>query len=235
MAKPTGSVRPASFPPMEESKPYRPRFCPLSSSFRTVYRYGKAENPENLVEDEAKSGSSSPKHLSVSLTVLPHESLSSKEISSPDFLCSGVRPGYTAPVGILPRGLVVLCNLQVDTSYKNGRSSHGFHEGFPYPATIMKKYDVSRKDWKLFCSAMDDVVSPFSTESSPWFGAVKSGSKGDISELVDCVLDVVSAWDSRFFRPRGLLMRLDMPGEAKFGLTTMDIFHNKGSRGHIDK
>ncbi|KAG9243555.1 hypothetical protein BJ878DRAFT_113425 [Calycina marina] len=136
---------------------------------------------------------------------------------------------------ILPRGLIVPCREQVDPRYKPRDEHYGFHGGFPFPE-ILKQYGITQENWQEFTNALDDVVRPYAT-NAPWFGAVKlEGEKGaDIPQLIDTILYTVAEWELKLFRPRGLLMRMDMPGEAKFGLTAMDIYHKaRGKRGHID-
>jgi hypothetical protein len=38
-------------------------------------------------------------------------------------------------------------------------------------------------------------------------------------------MDIVAEWDQQFFRNKGLVMRIDMPGEEKFGLDFMDLYY----------
>jgi hypothetical protein len=52
----------------------------------------------------------------------------------------------------------------------------------------------------------------------------RRSSKPAIAHAVEGMCDVASEWDKKYFRAKGLVMRLDMPGEEKFGLRFMDLF-----------
>ena len=232
MAKPPGPERPLSFPERVMKDPYKPRSYPLHAAFRTLWRCGKSIRAETLVRENVKERATG--HLktktngqSMSVIPMPYETKVDDTRLPPD---------YTPSTHILPRGLIVPCLLQVDPCYRVKDKGYGFHQGFPYPRALMMKYGVTEHDWKSFCGAMHEVVRPYATDA-PWFGAVNPHGKegADIPDLIDLVLDVVAKWDSSFFRPKGLIVRLDMPGEARFGLTTMDIWHKTlGTLGHID-
>jgi len=232
MAKPPGPERPLSFPKHVIKEPYKPRCYPLNAAFRTLWRCGRSVSPETLIREKVRAkatGNLPPKSDIESMSVIPIPYETNLEnIRTPQ------EPTHSTH--ILPRGLIVPCRLQVDPCYRVKDRGFGFHRGFPYPRALMMMYNITEHDWNSLCEAIHDVVRPYTTDA-PWFGGVKThGEVGaDIPELIDLVLDTVSKWDASFFRPKGLIMRLDMPGEARFGLTTMDIYHKTlGKLGHID-
>jgi len=232
MAKPPGRGRPPSFPELSIKQPYKPRSYPLHAAFRTLWRCGKSVRPETFVREAVKATSNrrlAPITNKESMSVIPMP----YETNVDDLR---IPSDYIPSTHILPRGLIIPCRLQLDPCYRIKDQNFGFHRGFPYPRAVMLKYGVTEHHWKSFCETMHDVVRAYAADA-PWFGAVKTdGEDGaDIPTLIDLILDKVSEWDTSFFRPKGLLVRLDMPGEARFGLTNMDIWHKTlGAPGHID-
>lgn len=117
----------------------------------------------------------------------------------------------TPPTGVLPRGLIIL------------------HEdsGWEFPQEILLTFNVGAKEWAYFCGSLRMKL----------FGGRNVLGQRSIGDLerrlahgIEDVCDVVAAWGRQYFWPRGLLIRVDAPGEAKYGLTNMDIYHKK----HID-
>jgi hypothetical protein len=141
---------------------------------------------------------------------------------------SGALP---SPTIRLPRGLIILSKKQL--------LIRSFHRGFEYPKAVLSRYHISKDDWATFCRA---VTAPLRRHKQlypsvwslghPWVWSMLKNKKSylQIRCAIDDVLDVVAEWDQNYFRPRGLIMRMDMPGEAKYGLTFMDIAHKR----HID-
>jgi hypothetical protein len=132
----------------------------------------------------------------------------------------------------LPRGLIIFSTCQNDI--------HKFHKGFDYPGSILIAYKITKKDWFGFCNALAAPVIRHKKDLYPGIGAnmfpgvyedrIVNKEYLHVRRVIDDILDIASLWDRTFFRPKGLILRLDMPGEAKFGLTFMDFWHE----GHID-
>ncbi|KAK6581668.1 hypothetical protein PZA11_005365 [Diplocarpon coronariae] len=55
-----------------------------------------------------------------------------------------------------------------------------------------------------------------------------------IAYAIENILDACAEYDVKLFRPNGFMMRLDMPGEEKYGLDLMDIYHAKQGDVHTD-
>jgi hypothetical protein len=142
-----------------------------------------------------------------------------------------IQEGKPPLSGRLPRGLIIFSEAQDNI--------HKFHKGFKYPGEILSAYQISKKDWSDFCNA---IAAPLGRYKGLYPGIgdglfpgiydmkTNKGNYLHIRRAIDDTLDIVTKWDRIFFRPRGLVMRMDMPGEAKYGLTFMDFFH----KGHID-
>lgn len=225
MAKPKGPERPHWFPKHESGEQYKPRRSSLSAAYRTVWRFGKSENPEKLVAHIPKPLVHQP--TSSSLQSQSTIQSTPEETELEEAVEHEQRPSTDVHrASILPRGLIIPCKIQNDPYYQERGAKFGFHGGFPYPRAVMKQYGIQESDWKEFCEALHKIVRPYATDA-PWFGGLKKhGVHGaHIPELIDSILDVVAEWDSSYFRPKGLLMRMDTPGEAIFGLTTMDVWH----------
>ena len=110
----------------------------------------------------------------------------------------------------LPRGLQIMANNTVTLK-----------KGFPYLKDVMMCYGIDKNDWVRFQQAMN--VAILVTDSNPT-NCIPGRSTAYKIELL---LDVVAEWDVRFFRPKGIVMRMDMPGEEKYGLDFMDLFYKK--------
>jgi len=117
----------------------------------------------------------------------------------------------TSPIGILPRGLIVPQQLGV----------------WEFPEEILPIFNVHTREWAYFCGSLRMKLAGAKV-------VLNSDSIGDIERRkahgIEDVCDIVAAWGRQYFWPRGLLIRVDAPGEAKYGLTNMDIYHKK----HID-
>ncbi|KAF4637232.1 hypothetical protein G7Y89_g852 [Cudoniella acicularis] len=103
------------------------------------------------------------------------------------------------PDGI-PRGLQVMADNTPDLK-----------TGFPWPK-ILDVYGISKDDWRTFCFALAEPLEP-------WLGQT------GIAYEIEKILDICAEWDVQYFRKKGLIMRLDMPGEEKYGLDFMDLYY----------
>lgn len=106
----------------------------------------------------------------------------------------------TVKVGI-PRGLQVIC-LDTDKLIR----------GFRYPPVLLA-YGISKTEWEGFSASLQMAAL----------------AETNIAFAVEGICDMASRWDKDFFRPRGLLMRLDMPGEEKYGIDFMDLFYTRNT------
>ncbi|KAL3417167.1 hypothetical protein PVAG01_11167 [Phlyctema vagabunda] len=109
-------------------------------------------------------------------------------------------PETGAPTNPIPRGLQVPAG---DT--KN------LSKGFDYPPSL-DAFGVQEEVWKQCWDAITYNLDPHSRAAS-------------IPHRIEAMLDEIARWDKEYFRPRKLLMRWDMPGEEKYGLDFMDIWH----------
>lgn len=98
---------------------------------------------------------------------------------------------------------------------------HDLSKGFSYPP-MLAKLRIPGPEWA--------ELGPRLTFNGPnnVIGATS------MAYHVEQVLDTVAIIDQSYFRPRGLIMRLDMPGEEKYGLYFMDIYHYKKKGDHVD-
>lgn len=80
-------------------------------------------------------------------------------------------------------------------------------------------YSIDKNDWERFQQAM--FATFMVTDGDPKH--LIPGRR--IALHLDELLDVVADWDVNFFRPKGLVMRMDMPGEEKYGLDFMDLYY----------
>jgi hypothetical protein len=122
------------------------------------------------------------------------------------------RPATVNPsqaVKTLPRGLQILA-FETDN----------LTLGFPYPRAL-KKLGIWKEHWYCF---VRDIIPP-----------LQNTFRHTIAKHIETILDRVAEQDVALFRPKGLIMRMDMPGEQKFGLDFMDLYHS-GFLGlnHVD-
>jgi len=88
------------------------------------------------------------------------------------------------------------------------KNTDNLKKGFPYPKNVLMCYDINKHDWKRFQRALSSQVSEHVS-----------------TYAVERLLDLVAQWDVQFFRKKGLVMRMDMPGEEKYGLDFMTIYY----------
>ncbi|KUJ08355.1 uncharacterized protein LY89DRAFT_341660 [Mollisia scopiformis] len=117
------------------------------------------------------------------------------------------RPAVTAEETI-PRGLQIPALSTI-------RLTHGFR----YPKEL-NECGIPQGDWEVFCGS---IVLPLINRETP-----------GVAWAIEQILDRVAMWDAQCFRPRGFIIRMDMPGEQKYGLDFMDIHHFYSLRKHVD-
>ncbi|KAI9803099.1 MAG: hypothetical protein M1833_001169 [Piccolia ochrophora] len=154
-------------------------------------------------------------------------------------------PGH-APAALLSRG------LQVPTS------SRPVSSGFPYP-DLLAQYQVTEEDWTTFTSEItraarlksSDVMLSIGGGAGTflvsglfigWFAAIPAWFVGRHLYRRLTVKNLTQSretgpleasllkWNQDYFSPRGLLIRLDLPGE-RFGLNDMDVQMARGCTG----
>lgn len=125
---------------------------------------------------------------------------------------------FSIPEDVIPNGLQIMA-----------RDTNNLCKGFLYPKAL-SPCGVMENDWQIFCDSLaypvfldGDVFNSMSMRRSHGFNTEK-------------VLDIAAEWDRHYFRPKGIVMRIDMPGEEKFGLESMDIYHCRigNKRAHVD-
>lgn len=106
-----------------------------------------------------------------------------------------VEPGAVS----LPRGLMVMAY-----------DSNNLDQGFPFPKVLFD-FGLLKNDWLHFVQAISKPLKVWSDKQ-----------RGHAYEA-DAICDIASEWDIQYFRKKGLLMRIDMPGEQNYGLDFMDL------------
>ncbi|KAL2062146.1 hypothetical protein VTL71DRAFT_6412 [Oculimacula yallundae] len=110
-----------------------------------------------------------------------------------------------SPAQAFPRGIQIMA--------KNTNTLEG---GFPYPKELAP-FGISKADWSVFCLKLTEPLA-----------------NKKIAYAIEKVLDICAEEDVMFFRPKGFILRLDMPGEEQHGLDMMDIYHTKLGSIHTD-
>jgi hypothetical protein len=118
-------------------------------------------------------------------------------------------------IKIMPRGLQILAFDSDDLAI-----------GFPYPA-VLEKFGIPPEDW-------DYVLMKIISLRDNGLPLLSDPAANTIAKKIETLLDNVAGLDVAFFRRRGLIMRVDMPGEQKFGLDCMDLYH-RCHRGQTSK
>jgi hypothetical protein len=110
-------------------------------------------------------------------------------------------------------------------------------DGFPYPPGLAA-YEILEEDWNKFTAHLASLISPQrkkKKKKTPIRMVFSFGGRGGKSEKLDYqkslskVFEYVRASQNNLFRPKGLLMRVDIPGEG-LGMEFMDLYHE----GHVD-
>ncbi|KAK0105176.1 hypothetical protein ONS95_004426 [Cadophora gregata] len=109
------------------------------------------------------------------------------------------------PAQAFPRGIQIMA--------KNTNTLEG---GFPYLKEL-GPFGITKEDWAKFCSKLTE---PLTNQKIPY--------------AIEKVLDLCAEEDVKVFRPKGFIMRLDMPGEEQYGLDIMDIYHSQLGGVHTD-
>ncbi|CZT48447.1 uncharacterized protein RSE6_09136 [Rhynchosporium secalis] len=109
------------------------------------------------------------------------------------------------PAQAFPRGIQIMA--------KNTNTLEG---GFPYPKELAQ-FGISKGDWSVFCLKLTEPLANWK-----------------IAYAIEKILDICAEEDVTFFRPKGFILRLDMPGEEQYGLDMMDIYHTKLGSIHTD-
>jgi hypothetical protein len=91
----------------------------------------------------------------------------------------------------IPNGLVIMA-----------KSNTNIAQGFYYPAELESL--ISKEEWK--------ELGPILAHSGPH--SIVDGKSA--AYYIEQVLDTAANMDVKYFRPRGLCMRLDCPGESKY-------------------
>lgn len=106
----------------------------------------------------------------------------------------------------LSRGLQIGAVYHIQLSY-----------GFPFPK-YLETHGVTTQNWATF---MEAICQPIALWDESF--------RGHAYEL-ESILDIVSRWDSEWFRKKGLVLRMDMPGEERYGLDFMDLYNESIDR-----
>lgn len=110
-------------------------------------------------------------------------------------------------------------------------------DGFPYPPGLAA-YEILEEDWNKFTAHLASLISPQrkkKKKKTPIRMVFSFGGRGGKSEKLDYqkslskVFEYVRASQNNLFRPKGLLMRVDIPEEG-LGMEFMDLYHE----GHVD-
>jgi hypothetical protein len=105
------------------------------------------------------------------------------------------------------------------------RNTDRFDHGFPYPKAL-EEYGILKANWNRACQKMAEPLSSWKPLGLDLCNKTYLG----IAYVLEDILDKVAEWDQTYFRPKGLIMRLDMPGEEKFGLSFMTMYHSRPSK-----
>jgi len=128
-------------------------------------------------------------------------------------------PPTLNPTAILPRGVQILAEDPYDLKL-----------GFPYHS-FLEKCDISIDGWN---HVVRSILGKFEHCGGARFHFPDANNFeiNTLAQNMEYILDNVAEQDISFFRPRGFIMRMDMPGEQEFGLDFMDLYvgRNGGSR-----
>ncbi|KFZ01229.1 hypothetical protein V500_00848 [Pseudogymnoascus sp. VKM F-4518 (FW-2643)] len=101
-------------------------------------------------------------------------------------------------------------------------------DGFPYPPGLAA-YEILEEDWNKFTAHLTSLIGPPGKRKKKTpirlvlpFGA--RDEKLDFQKSLSRAFEYVRASQNNLFRPKGLLMRVDVPGEG-VGMKFMDLYH----------
>ncbi|KFY62642.1 hypothetical protein V496_04472 [Pseudogymnoascus sp. VKM F-4515 (FW-2607)] len=106
-------------------------------------------------------------------------------------------------------------------------------DGFPYPPGLAT-YEILEADWNKFTAHLVSLIDPPSKKKKktpirmvlPFGGGGGGGGGGkvDFQKSLSKVFEFVRASQNSLFRPKGLLVRVDIPEEGA-GMEFMDLYH----------
>jgi hypothetical protein len=99
---------------------------------------------------------------------------------------------------ILPRGLIIMAR-DTDDLYEPGRC------GFPYPKLLFE-CGITKAQWENVC---DSLVKPLDKRRPQRYAERQPRPHRGIAYELEKVLDIAAKLDQKFFRPKGIVMRLD--------------------------
>lgn len=111
-------------------------------------------------------------------------------------------------------------------------------DGFPYPPGLAA-YEILEEDWNKFTAYLTSLITPQRKKKKkktpirlvlPFGGRGGKSEKLDFQKSLSKVFEYVRASQNNLFRPKGLLMRVDIPEEG-VGMEFMDLYHG----GHVDR
>lgn len=100
-------------------------------------------------------------------------------------------------------------------------------DGFPYPPGLAT-YEILEDDWNKFTAHLVSLIdSPSKKKKKSPIRMVLpfgGGGKVDFQKSLSKVFEFVRASQNSLFRPKGLLVRVDIPDEGA-GMEFMDLYH----------
>ncbi|OBT70335.1 hypothetical protein VE03_00341 [Pseudogymnoascus sp. 23342-1-I1] len=129
--------------------------------------------------------------------------------------------------------LSAIIPLRAGKPYQNGiqvPSQDRLADGFPYPHGLAT-YEILEEDWNKFTAHLISLIDPPGKKKKKTpirmvlpFGGGGGGGKVDFQKSLSKVFEYVRASQNNLFRPKGLLMRVDIPEEGA-GMESMEIYH----------
>lgn len=92
---------------------------------------------------------------------------------------------------LLPRGLIIMA-----------KNTAHLHRGFPYPKLLFD-CGITKAQWKNICRSLVDSLD----KGLGLFNTARE-NRG-IAYEVEKILDIAAKLDQQYFRPKGIIMRLD--------------------------
>ncbi|KFY06728.1 hypothetical protein V492_07806 [Pseudogymnoascus sp. VKM F-4246] len=215
----------ASDPPVvagtEEAKIVKPRPSeePSANVFNRIIESSERETSPVVADVEEDSGlveSSREAHAQEQPTALPITEDSDARV-----------PRHSAIIQS-PAGKPYHTGIQVPSQVR-------ITDGFPYPPGLAD-YGILEEDWDKFTAQLTSLIGPQrkKKKKSPMRRVLPFGSKGKKEEFnfqksLSQTFEYVRESQNNLFRPKGLLMRVDIPEEG-VGMEFMDLYHGK----HVD-
>lgn len=127
--------------------------------------------------------------------------------------------------------LSAIISLSAGKPYQTGiqvPSQVRIADGFPYPPGLAA-YEILEEDWNKFTAHLTSLIGPPGKRKKKTpirlvlpFGA--RDEKLDFQKSLSRAFEYVRASQNNLFRPKGLLMRVDVPGEG-VDMKFMDLYH----------